>query len=127
MAEIATVREAAEAIRADTRLSSAQALGREIARRVIDLLLDDESNDPAAALTGIAARDPIATLAFAEGFAAADELVPIFWGRVQTSYGVGIIPEFQQMAVRKSAASCLMVTLAERYSRQLRKTAMATQ
>lgn len=120
MAEIAAVREAAKSIRADTMLTSAQALGREIARRVVDLLLDDERNDPAAALTGIAARDPIAALAFAEGFAAADELAPAFWDQMKANYGISIAAEFQQTGIRRSAATALSLTLAERYARHLR-------
>lgn len=120
LAEIAAVRQAAETIRADTRVTSAQALGREITRRVINLLLDDQCNDPAAALTGIAARDPIATLAFAEGFAAADELAPMFWDRIESSFGVSIAAEFQQRKIRKDAAFALRKVLTERYARQLR-------
>lgn len=113
------MREAAEAIRADTTLTSAQALGREIARRVINLLLDDDRNDPAGALTGIAARDPIEMLAFAEGFAAADELAPKYWERVKSVYGIGVVPQFQLRATRQSAAADLRKTLSARYSKQI--------
>lgn len=122
VAEIAAVQEAAAAIREETGIASAQGLGREIARRVIDLLLDDTRNDPAA-LFAAPTMDPINTLAFGEGFGAIDELAPMFWERVQASYGLGTIPEFQQRTLRKASASCLAITLGERYSRQIRENA----
>ncbi|WP_226661732.1 hypothetical protein [Alteriqipengyuania lutimaris] len=120
MAEIKAVREAAYLIRAETTTKNAQALGREIARRVIDLLLNEHGHDPAVVLHGIATRDPITMLAFAEGFAAADELAPMLWDRIQAIYGVSIAAEFQQRKIRRDAASVLRITLAERYARQLR-------
>lgn len=120
VAEIATVQKAAAAIREETGIASAQGLGREIARRVIDLLLDDTRNDPAA-LFAAAAMDPIGTLAFGESFGAVDELATRYRDRMLANFGIGIAPEFQQAINRKAAADEILSTLAERYARHVRQ------
>ena len=118
-AEIAAVREAADHIRAQTGLTSAKSVGREVAKRVVDLILDDQRNDPASVLSSIAARDPVAMLAFSEGFAACDELAPLYWDRVQSNFGISTAPEFQQELLRRAAASDLLEVIAGRYARQI--------
>jgi hypothetical protein len=120
VAEIAAVREAAAAIREEMGIPSAQGLGREIALRVIDLLLDDERNDPAAILLS-AQPNPIGSLAFGEGFGAVDELAARFRDRMLANFGIGIAPEFQQVAARKACSRELLDTLSERYAKQLRQ------
>lgn len=119
-AEVQAVREAAAAIRAETRMTSARALGREIAERVTAAMLDDAQNDPAAILPGLAGRDPIAKLAFAQGVGAVDELAERFRDRMLAAFGTFIPPIFQQEVQRRDAARELRATLAERYTRQLR-------
>lgn len=119
VAEIAAVQEAAAAIREETGIASAQGLGREIARRVIDLLLDDTRNDPAA-LFATTEMDPINALAFGEGFGAVDELATRYRDRMLANFGIGIPPIFQQAIQRKQSAEELRSRLSERYSRQLR-------
>jgi len=114
------VREAADAIRASTGLSSARALGREIAERVTATMLDDAQNDPAAILPGLTRRDPIAMLAFGQGIGAVDDLAASYRDRMLANFGVGIVVEFQQRLLRRDAAQDLRATLAERYARHLR-------
>jgi hypothetical protein len=120
VAEIAAVQEAAEAIREETGIASAQALGREIARRVIDLLLEDTRNDPAA-LFAAPALDPIGTLAFGEGFGAVDELAARYRDRMLANFGASIVVEFQQRFHRQTEALKLQNALTERYSRHIRR------
>ena len=119
VAEIAAVQEAAAAIREETGIASAQGLGREIARRVIDLLMDDTRNDPSA-LFGATAMDPINTLAFGEGFGAVDGLATRFRDRMLANFGASIVIEFQQRIQQRAAAHDLGETLAERYCRHIR-------
>lgn len=117
LAEIAAVREAAAAIREETGIKSAQGLGREIARRVTELLLDDSRNDPALFVS--TARNPISTLAFGEGFGAVDELAVAFRDRMLSNFGAAIVVEFQQQIQRKSASKMLRRTLGRRYAKMV--------
>ena len=117
LAEIAAVREAAAAIRAETGIFSAQGLGREIARRVIELLVDDTRNDPAVLLP---VMDPISALAFGEGFGAVDELASLFRDRMLANHGVAITHEFQQIWERRHSGLALQRRLAKRYAIQIR-------
>lgn len=119
VAEIAAVHEAAAAIREETGIASAQGLGREIARRVIDLLLDDTGNDPSLLLHDTM-PDPIDKLAFKEGFAAVDELAVRYRDQMLANFGVSIAPEFQQIINRRQAARALQTMLTERYAKHLR-------
>lgn len=119
LAEVQAVHAAADLLRAETGIGSAHGLGRMIAGRVIDLLLDDTRNDLAASLLPLAG-DPVAALAFGEGFGAVDDLASRYWDRVMATFGIQIAPEFQQAALRRAAARDMIPTLAERYARQLR-------
>ena len=99
--EARAVREAADMVRADTGLTSAKALGREVAARVTAALLDDAQHDPgAASLSGLANSDPIATLAFTQDDAAVDEFAASFRDRMLTLFGTFIPPIFQQEVQR---------------------------
>lgn len=117
-AEVVAVRSAAALVEAETGITSAQGQGREIARRVIDLLLDDTRNDLAAILSPLTG-DPIATLAFGEGFGAVDDLAARFRDRMLANFGVSIAPDFQQRAQRQQAARQLGALLSERYAKHL--------
>lgn len=118
--EVRAVHAAASRIQSETGLTSARALGREIAERVTAALLEDAQNDPAAILPGLVSRDPIAMLAFAPGIAAVDELAERFRDRMLAAFGSFIPPAFQHEAQRRAAANTLCRTLAERYARHLR-------
>lgn len=118
-AEATAVRAAAALVEAETGITSAQGQGREIARRVIDLLLDDTRNDLAAMLAPLAG-DPIAMLAFGEGFGAVDDLAARFRDRMLANFGVAIAPVFQQVVNRRDAAAEVASSLCERYARHLR-------
>ena len=115
-AEIAAVCEAAELVQTETSICSAQGLGREIARRVIELLLDDNRNDPMTAMADMA-MDPISALAFGEGFGAVDELAAVFRDRMLSNYGSSIVVEFQQQVQRELASKSLSRTLSRRYAK----------
>lgn len=118
-AEVEAVRAAADLIRAETGIESAQGLGREIAHRVIELLLDDTRNDLAAPLLTFTG-DPIAALAFGEGFGACDDIAVRFRDRMLANFGLAIAPEFQQIINRRNAAAAAASLLSARYARHLR-------
>jgi hypothetical protein len=118
-AEVRAVREAAASIRASTGLTSARALGREIAERVAVAMLDDAQADPDLILPGLPG-DPISALAFAPGIAAVDELAERFRDRMLANFGAAIPPIFQQEVQRRDAAHDLRTSLAVRYARHLR-------
>lgn len=118
--EVQAVRDAATAIRAETGLTSAKALGGEIASRVTAALLDDAQSDPAGIMSGFASGNPIFVLAFGHDQAAVDDLAERFRDRMLALFGTFIPPIFQQENQRRAAANDLCVTLAERYARHLR-------
>ena len=119
-AEVRAVCAAAAAIRAETGMTSARALGREIAERVTAAMLDDAKNDPAAIFPSFAGDDPIAVLAFGHDIGAVAELAERFRDRTLAAFGTFIPPIFQQEVQRRDAARELRATLAERYTRHLR-------
>lgn len=123
--EAQAVQQAAAEIHASTGLSSARALGREIAARVTAAMLDDARSDPAAILPGLATGDPVAALGFAPGIGAVDELAERFRDRMMANFGISITPPFQQEVQRREAACDLRATLAERYTRHLRTAGIA--
>lgn len=115
VAEIAAVQEAAAAIREETGITSAQGLGRKVARRVIDLLLDDKRNESASNLPSMA-MDPIYMLAYGEGFGAVDDLAARYRDRLLANFGAAIVVEFQQRIQRKNVAIEICTTLSRRYA-----------
>ena len=117
--EARAVREAAAMISTETGLTSARALGKEIANRVTAALLDDAQNDPAAVLPSLASGDPIARLAFDDRYAAGDELAGQFRDRMLAAFGSYIPPIFQQKVQRNEATNLLRKTLISRYIRHI--------
>tara|TARA_B100000678_G_C18226956_1_gene509244 strand:+ start:3544 stop:3912 length:369 start_codon:yes stop_codon:yes gene_type:complete len=111
---------AAAVIREETGLTSAQAIGRIIASRVINLLLEDNRQVTAHTIGRLAGYEPISLLAFSEGFAAADELATKYWHNLEACFGLAIAPEFQQKIIRKRSAIEFRETLQLRYARHIR-------
>lgn len=119
--EVQAVRDAAAAIRAEMGLTSAKALGREVAKRVTDQMLADSEHDPMEAiLSGLIDCDPIATLASSPELGTLDELAELFRDRMLSHFGLFIPPQFQQQVQRRSASLRFRATLSERYAKHLR-------
>jgi hypothetical protein len=122
-AEAQAVREAALIARAETGLTSAKALSREIARRVVVELMADLEADPLdlafAAIERDLLQSPFQRLASCPDINLAAEFVKRRTKSVEDRQGRYLSPP-EQAAERRAIESDLRDALAKRYDRQLR-------
>jgi hypothetical protein len=122
-AEARAVREAAEAVKAETGLTSAKALSREIARRVVVELVKELEADPLdlslAAIERTLLGSPFQRLASCPDIDTASEFVERRVKRLRARCGGDLLPA-EQARERDEVAAELRASLAHRYDRHLR-------
>lgn len=121
--EACAVREAAQIVRAETGLTSAKALSREIAARVVSELLNELEGDPLdlafAAIERDLLRSPFQRLASCPEIDTAAEFVERRVERLRARSGRRL-SDAEDDSERRAIADELMRLLSGRYDRQLR-------
>jgi hypothetical protein len=122
-AEAQAVREAAEIVRAETGLTSARAISREVARRVSLVFMADLEADPLdqafAAIDRATTSSPFQRLASCPDINIASEFVKLRLKAVEARQGRYLSPQHQEVELRQIAEN-LRNILTGRYDWQLR-------
>ena len=123
-AEARAVREAAEIVRAETGLTSAKAISREIAARVVPALMSELEGDPLELALAAIERDligsPFQRLASCPEIDTASLFVEMRVERVRARCG-RYLTEAEQDTERRALLGQLRLTLAARYDRHVRR------